>query len=162
MDWVPAWKPKGHRLDSQSGDMPGLRAKSPVERGVWEATTHWCFSPSFSPSLPLSKSKINKILNMYNFFNFNSIFLDFVYFFLKRREGGSKRGRETLIGCLSHIPNCQPRQIFMILCQFPPLNRVWSFILLKSLISMYHCLLGYLTYLYFCLTCLPNLSTPLT
>ena len=37
--------------------MPGLQARSPVQ-GMQEATTHWCFSPSLSPSLPLSK--INK------------------------------------------------------------------------------------------------------
>ena len=26
-------------------------------RGRWEATTHWCFSPSLSPSFPLSNNK---------------------------------------------------------------------------------------------------------
>ena len=36
----------------------GLQARSPVG-GVQEATTHWCFFPSLSPSLPLSL-KINK------------------------------------------------------------------------------------------------------
>ena len=40
------------------GHMPGLQARSPVG-GVQEATTHCCFSPSFSPSLPLCL-KINK------------------------------------------------------------------------------------------------------
>ena len=29
-----------------------------VPRGAtWEATTHWCFSPSLSPSLPISENK---------------------------------------------------------------------------------------------------------
>ena len=28
--------------------------------GMWEAPTHWCFSPSLSPSLPLSENKILK------------------------------------------------------------------------------------------------------
>ena len=28
--WVPAWEPKGCWFDSQSGHMPGLRARSPV------------------------------------------------------------------------------------------------------------------------------------
>ena len=55
-DWVPASKPKGHRLDSQSGHVPGFRARSPG-RGVWEATTHGCFPPSLS--LPLSKNTLN-------------------------------------------------------------------------------------------------------
>ena len=41
------------------GHMPGLWARSPVE-GAGEATTHSCFSPSLSPSLPLSKNKIFK------------------------------------------------------------------------------------------------------
>ena len=50
---------KGLRFDSQSGHMPGLWARSPVG-GTWEAMTHWCFSPSLSPSLLLSL-KINKI-----------------------------------------------------------------------------------------------------
>ena len=58
VDWALACKPKGCQLDSQSGHMPGLQARSPVG-GVWEATTHWCFSPSLPPSLPLSL-KINK------------------------------------------------------------------------------------------------------
>ena len=52
VDWVPACEPKGHRFDSQSGHMPGLQARSPIG-GVQEATTHWCFSPSLSPSLLL-------------------------------------------------------------------------------------------------------------
>ena len=43
---------------SQSGLMPGLWARSLVW-GTREATTHWYFSPSLSPSLPLSL-KISK------------------------------------------------------------------------------------------------------
>ena len=35
-------------------------ARSP-EGGIRKATTHWCFSPSLSPSFPLSENKINKI-----------------------------------------------------------------------------------------------------
>ena len=45
----------------QSGHVPGLPARFPCA-GHWcmqEATTHWCFLPSLSPSLPLSL-KINK------------------------------------------------------------------------------------------------------
>ena len=34
-----------------TGHMPGLRDRSPVG-GAREATTHWCFSPSLSPSFP--------------------------------------------------------------------------------------------------------------
>ena len=60
VDWALACKPKGHWFNSQSGHMPGLQARSPVG-GVREATTRGCFSPSLSPSLPLSL-KINKIL----------------------------------------------------------------------------------------------------
>ena len=60
VDWVPACEPKGCWFDSQSGHMPGLWARSPVG-GTWEATMHWCFSPSLSPSLPLSL-KINVFL----------------------------------------------------------------------------------------------------
>ena len=51
-------EPKGHWFDSQSGHRPGSRARSPVE-DTWKAITHWCFSPSLSPSLPFSL-KINK------------------------------------------------------------------------------------------------------
>ena len=58
VDWVLTCEPRGHWFDSQSGHMPWLQARSPVG-GMWEATTHWCFSPSLSPSLPLSL-KINK------------------------------------------------------------------------------------------------------
>ena len=49
---------KGHWFDSQSGPMPGLQTRSPVG-GTWEATTHWCFSPTLSLFLPLFL-KINK------------------------------------------------------------------------------------------------------
>ena len=59
VDWVLACEPKGHQFNSQSGHMPGLQARSSVG-GEWEVTTPWCFSPSLSPSLPLSL-KINKI-----------------------------------------------------------------------------------------------------
>ena len=57
---MPACKPKGHQLDSQSGNMPGLQATSPVW-DIWEATTHWCFSSSPSSSFPLSKNKIKSL-----------------------------------------------------------------------------------------------------
>ena len=60
VDWVPACEPKGHQFDSQSGHMPGLQARSPVG-STREATTHWCFFTSLSPSLPLYL-KINKVL----------------------------------------------------------------------------------------------------
>ena len=59
--WAWACKPKGGQFNSQPGHMPGFQARSPVG-GTWEATTHYCFSPSLSPSLPLSK------INKSNFF----------------------------------------------------------------------------------------------
>ena len=62
VDWVQACAPKGCQHDSQSRHMPGLQARSPVG-SMWEATTHWCFFPSFSLSLPLYL-KINKILKI--------------------------------------------------------------------------------------------------
>ena len=52
VDWASACGPKGPWLDSQSGHMPGLQARSLVG-GMWEAATHWCFSPSLSPLLTL-------------------------------------------------------------------------------------------------------------
>ena len=67
VSWAPAavaqwielglWT-KDRRFDPQAGHMPGLQAGSPVG-ATWEATTHRCFCPSISPSLPLSL-KINK------------------------------------------------------------------------------------------------------
>ena len=48
---------KGHRFDSWSGHMPGLRASSPVG-SLWEEANQ-CSFPSLSPSCPLSL-KINK------------------------------------------------------------------------------------------------------
>ena len=39
VDSVPACEPKGHKFDSQTGHMPGLKARSPVG-DVQEATTH--------------------------------------------------------------------------------------------------------------------------
>ena len=74
MDWAPDCEPKHHRLNYQSGHMPGLGSGSPVG-GVWEATTHWCFSSSLSASLPL---------------------LDMLFIF-RVGKGGRKRGRETSI-----------------------------------------------------------------
>ena len=50
--WESSCKSNGHRFNSWSAHMPGLQANSPVE-GVRQAT-NWCFSPSLSPSLPLS------------------------------------------------------------------------------------------------------------
>ena len=59
VDWTLACEPKGRQFNSQSGHMPGLWARSSFG-GIWEASTHWCFSPSFFlPSL-LSKSKYIK------------------------------------------------------------------------------------------------------
>ena len=67
VDWTWACEPKGLWFNSQSGHIPGFRVRSPVG-GTWEATTHWCFSPSLSPFLPLSL-KTNKIKkNIKNFF----------------------------------------------------------------------------------------------
>ena len=57
VDWALACEPKGRQFDSQSGHMPGLRARSPV-RGVQEATTRWCFFPVILPPFP--SLKINK------------------------------------------------------------------------------------------------------
>ena len=54
VNWAPACEPEGCRVESQSGHMPGLHARSPVG-GTQEATTYWCFSPSFS--LPSSYFK---------------------------------------------------------------------------------------------------------
>ena len=54
--WIECW-PVNKRVtgfSSQSGHMPGFGARSPIG-GAWEATTHWCFSPSLFPSLPLSQ-----------------------------------------------------------------------------------------------------------
>ena len=61
VDPAPAWKPKGHQFDSRLGHTPGLQARSPAG-GASEATTHWCFSPSFSlPSpLPINKYILKK------------------------------------------------------------------------------------------------------
>ena len=56
--WAQACKPKGHWFNSQSEHMPGLWAR-PSVGSTQEATTHWYFSPSLSPSLPFSL-KINK------------------------------------------------------------------------------------------------------
>ena len=72
VDWTWAWEAKGHWFDSQSGNVPGLQARSPVG-GAGKATTDWCFSLSlFSsllpfPSLPLIK--INKILQINKLIN---------------------------------------------------------------------------------------------
>ena len=58
--WVEC-QPANQRVTSSipsQGTCIGVWAKSPVGC-AWEATTHWCFSPSLSPSLPLSL-KINK------------------------------------------------------------------------------------------------------
>ena len=58
VDGAPACEPKSCQFNSWSGILPGLLARPPGG-ALLEATTHWCFSPSLSPSLPLSK-KINK------------------------------------------------------------------------------------------------------
>ena len=45
--WSLPCKPKSHGFDSQSGHMPGLRARSWV--GGVQEEVNWCFSPSLSP-----------------------------------------------------------------------------------------------------------------
>ena len=57
VDWAPTCNPKGCRFDSQSGHMPGLRARSPVG-GVQGVTAHWCFLPLFLPPFPSLKINI--------------------------------------------------------------------------------------------------------
>ena len=52
VNWMPACEPNGRWFNSQAGHMPGLWARSPIG-GAWKATTHWCFSPSFSLPPPL-------------------------------------------------------------------------------------------------------------
>ena len=60
--WIEQWIVNQKFMGSipSLGHGPGLQARSPVG-GMWEATTHWCFSPSLSPSHPLCL-KINEIL----------------------------------------------------------------------------------------------------
>ena len=50
--WIDCWHANQRVTGSipSLGHMPGLQARSPVG-GAWEATTHWCFSPSLF-SLP--------------------------------------------------------------------------------------------------------------
>ena len=64
VDWVPGCETKGRQFDSQSEPMPGWQARSPVG-GEQEATTHWYFSPSLSPSRLLSL-RTNKLIKKIN------------------------------------------------------------------------------------------------
>ena len=57
--WIEHWPVKQGVTGLIPSHTPGLWAWSPVG-DVWEATTHWCVSPSLSLSFPLSL-KINKI-----------------------------------------------------------------------------------------------------
>ena len=57
--WVLACEPEGCWFDSQTRHKPGLYTRSPVG-GLWEATSHWCFFPSLSPSLTLSKNNLKE------------------------------------------------------------------------------------------------------
>ena len=62
VDWGPVWGPRGCRFNSQSGTClgcrPGLQLGACVTSNYF-TPTQWFFSPSLSPSLPLSL-KINK------------------------------------------------------------------------------------------------------
>ena len=52
--WIEC-QPANQRITdsiSNLGHIPGFWARSPVGV-VWEAHTHWCYSPSLFPSLPL-------------------------------------------------------------------------------------------------------------
>ena len=72
--WVSSHKPKDRGFNSQSGQTPGLLVWSPVGActggnqsmllsHIDVSLSHQCFSPSLSPSLPLSREsiKMNKI-----------------------------------------------------------------------------------------------------
>ena len=65
VDWAPACKPKGHRFDSQSGYIPGLRARFPV--GVCEWQPHINITLSVSLSSLLSK---NRQINLFQKVNY--------------------------------------------------------------------------------------------
>ena len=58
VDGAPASEPKkGRRFDSRPGHMPGFQATSSSwavckRQPIDVSLTHWCFSPSLSPSLP--------------------------------------------------------------------------------------------------------------
>ena len=77
--------------------MPGLQDRSPVG-GTREATTHWCFSPSFSFPSPLSKNKFKNL--------FKKLKEDFIYSFF--REKGERESsmceRNTDLLPLPHAP----------------------------------------------------------
>ena len=73
-------KTQRFQCNSQWGHMSGLQARSPVG-GVHEATTHWCFSPSLSPFLPLSL-EINKIVISPREFEKNCYLIKGVYLLL--------------------------------------------------------------------------------
>ena len=53
--WIEPWPMNQKVGDSIPGQGTCLGCGPGLIGGMWEATTHWCFSPSLSPSLPLSK-----------------------------------------------------------------------------------------------------------
>ena len=66
LSWSSSCEQKGHQFSSQWGHMPSVRVQSSVQgacerQPIHVSLSHWCFSPSLSPSLVLSL-KINKIL----------------------------------------------------------------------------------------------------
>ena len=63
VDWVPACEPKGCQLDSHSGHLPGLWARSPGG-GLRETTNYNVSLPLYLPPFP--SLKMNKIFKKEN------------------------------------------------------------------------------------------------
>ena len=57
VDWAWAANQRVTGSIPSQGTCLGCGARSPV-RAMWEATTHWCVSPSLAPSLSLSLKKM--------------------------------------------------------------------------------------------------------
>ena len=57
VDWAPAWEPKGHRFNSQSGHMPGLQGQVPSRGRPRGNHTLMFLSLSFSLPSALFKNK---------------------------------------------------------------------------------------------------------
>ena len=92
--------------------MPGLQARSPVG-DMREATTHWRFSLSLSPSLCLSKNNKNLLKNYFwevglqKFFNLLCIlFLEFKFKNSKQKYHFSSNPRQKHEYQLMFFPSC--------------------------------------------------------
>ena len=112
--WAPACELKGHHsIPGQStclGCGPGSPLGACQGQPVHVSLTHQCFSPSLSPSLPLSKISIKSFLKICpNIYHLNN----------HHHDKQNKSEQKVPVGCCYSSCHCKSEAHFPVLGQHP-------------------------------------------